>query len=402
MITGEGLLQLKESAIQQIVEDYVMEKRKVLSPNSLQLPIASLQFFFSLQDKVLNWKRIKKMIPEQVKKAGYSAYQNDDIKNMLVVAWSKRNMAFIHFLASTGCRIGAIPELKIKHLLDMPDSCKAVLFYEDTNEEYYGFLTPEASKALEEYLNERRKDGEPLNENSPVFRTGYSIGFQPVKALTLRGIESLMERLVKEAENRKKINRTRCNIMSAHGFRKRFASIIKLDNKISWAVSERLLGHKCYLDESYFVPTKENLFLEFKKVIADLTISDEERVKAENLKLKKEKSELEKNKLEIKEMKKRLEDIEYNRKARDSAFACGMVNSDFKNDYTGKLLSILAHVIFEMSAPEEEKRRIWKSVPQEAEKGESLDIFSLLDPKNLSLSNYFGRPVSVQYRKVLP
>lgn len=283
MITVEGLLQLKESALQEMVEDYVMEKRKVLSPNSLQLPIASLQLFFSMQDKVLNWKRIKKMIPEQIKKAGYSAYQNDDIKNMLVSAGRKRNRAFIHFLASTGCRIGTIPELKIKDLSDMQDDCKAVLFYEGTTDEYYGFLTPEARKALDEYLDERKKDGEYLNENSPVFRAEYRIGIQPVKSLTLRGIESLMERLVKKSKNRKKINRTRCNIMSAHGFRKRFASIIKLDNKISWAVSERLLGHKSYLDEAYFRPTKENLFTEFKKVISDLTISDEDRIRAEKL-----------------------------------------------------------------------------------------------------------------------
>jgi len=280
MITGEGLLQLKETALQEMIEDYVMDKRKGLSPNTLPLPIASLRLFFDMQDKVLNWKRIKKMIPTQVKKAGYSAYQNNDIKNMLASAGSKRNRAMIHFLASTGCRIGAIPELKIEHLTNMPDGCKSVLFYEGSNEEYHGFLTQEASKVLDEYLDERRKNGEHLNENSPIFRAEYSIGIQPVKTLTLRGIEAILERLVKEAGSRKKINKTRCNIMSAHGFRKRYASIIKLNNKISWAVSERLLGHKSYLDPSYFVPTKENLFVEFRKVMTDLTIDDSIREKA--------------------------------------------------------------------------------------------------------------------------
>ncbi len=161
------------------------------------------------------------------------------------------------------------------------------LFYETSNEEYFGFLEPLASKSLYEYLDERRNDGEHINENSPIFRAEYRIGIQPVKPLTLRGIEAVLERLVKEAGNRKKISKTRCNIMSAHGFRKRYASIIKLNNKISWAVSERLLGHKSYLDPSYFVPTKENLFEEFKKVMIDLTIDDSERerlrrIEAEN------------------------------------------------------------------------------------------------------------------------
>ncbi len=131
LITGEGLLQLKETALQEIVEDYVMEKRKGLSPNTLPLPIASLRLFFDMQDKVLNWKRIKKMIPTQVKKAGYSAYQNDDLKSMLVSAGSKRNRALIHFLASTGCRIGAIPDLKIKHLSNMSDGCTSDFILRD-------------------------------------------------------------------------------------------------------------------------------------------------------------------------------------------------------------------------------------------------------------------------------
>jgi integrase len=292
MITSEGLLQLKETALQEMIEDYVMEKRKGLSPNTLPLPIASLRLFFDMQDKVLNWKRIKKMIPTQVKKAGYSAYQNDDIKSMLVSGGSKRNRSLIHFMASTGCRIGAIPDLKIKHLSNMPDGCKSVLFYEGSNEEYYGFLTQEASKILDEYLDERRKDGEYLTENSPIFRAEYSVGIQPVKVLTLRGIEAVLERLAKEAVSRKKINKTRCNIMSAHGFRKRCASIIKLNNKISWAVSERLLGHKSYLDPSYFVPTKENLFEEFKKVMADLTIDDSEKERLKRIEAEKKITEL--------------------------------------------------------------------------------------------------------------
>lgn len=171
-----------------MIEDYIMEKRKGLSPNTLPLPIASLRLFFYMQDKVLNWKRIKKMIPTQVKKAGYSAYQNDDIKTMLISAGSKRNRTIISFLASIGCRIGAIPDLKIEHLSNMSDGCKSVLFYEGSNEEYYGFLTQEASKVLDEYLDERRKDGEHLTEKSPIFRAEYSIGIQPVKVLTLRGI----------------------------------------------------------------------------------------------------------------------------------------------------------------------------------------------------------------------
>jgi integrase len=81
------------------------------------------------------------MTPEKVKKAGYSAYQTGDIQKMLgFCGRSKRNRALIHFLASTGCRVGAIHDLRLKHVTQEDDS-KSVLFYEGSNEEYYGFLT---------------------------------------------------------------------------------------------------------------------------------------------------------------------------------------------------------------------------------------------------------------------
>jgi len=102
------------------------------------------------------------MTPEKVKKAGYSAYQTGDIQKMLgFCGRSKRNRALIHFLASTGCRVGAIHDLRLKHVTQEDDS-KSVLFYEGSNEEYYGFLTPEASNELDSYLEERRFIGWPF------------------------------------------------------------------------------------------------------------------------------------------------------------------------------------------------------------------------------------------------
>ena len=110
-------------------------------------------------------------------------------------------------------------------------------------------------------------------------------------------------------------------------------------------------------------------------------------------------AEQEKYRIEIDDMRKRLEEIECDRKARYSSFANNMLNCELKDDSAGKIFSILFHVLFEMSASEEEKRRIWKRALEEAEKGERFDLSWLGDPANFSLSNYFGRPVSVQWIK---
>jgi integrase len=266
---ADELLQLKESHLQSIVEDYILYMRNRISPNSFQPVIAALELFFSMNDKILNWKKIHRMIPTFVKKSGNSAWQTNDIQKMLDGTASARIKALIHFLSSTGCRVGAVSDLKIKDLSDMPDGCKAVVFYEGTNEEYFGFLIQEANNALGKYLDERRRDGEYLDDQSPIFRSSYQVGVEKARPLSSSSIHLIMHRIVKKIDTRKRVGR-RFDIMLLHGFRKRFATSIKLDKTISYSVGERLLGHKAYLDPEYFAPTKENLFQEFRKVMLNL------------------------------------------------------------------------------------------------------------------------------------
>jgi integrase/recombinase XerD len=275
-----GLLQLKESYLQELVEDYMMYMRKRILPNSFPPIVAALELFFSMNDKIMNWKKIRKMIPAFVKKSGRNAWQTEDIQKMLESTTSKKNKALIHLLASTACRVGAIPELRLKHVAIMPDGCKAVLMYEGTNEEYDTFLTSEASRALDVYLDERRKDGEYLDDNSPIFRASYKMGIQKVKPLSLSSITQILNRIGKDLNTRKKTG-NRFNVMIIHGIRKRFATIVKLDNRIAWAVGEKLLGHKVHLDPDYFAPTRENLFKEFKKIMPALIIDQSARLRIE-------------------------------------------------------------------------------------------------------------------------
>ena len=84
-----------------------------------------------------------------------------------------------------------------------------------------------------------------------------------------------------------------------YGFRKRFNTILKLNNDVNSNIAEKLMAHKRGLDGTYLQPTKEECFTEFVKAIPFLTISDDERIRLENQALKKEKSKLEKNAEEI-------------------------------------------------------------------------------------------------------
>lgn len=272
---ASGLLQLKDSFLQSIVEDYIMYIRAKISPNSMNPVIASLQLFFSMNDKILNWQRIRRMIPEKVKKAGYMAYQTEDIKKMLE-GEPLRNKALIHFLASTGMRVGGLEGLKLKHISEMPENTRAVEIYPETNSAYWCFLTNESCKVFDEYIDERRKNGEYINGESPCFRTRYQVGIEKTKMMSIKSIHLVLNRIVKKIE-RKKVGNRRYNFMAAHSIRKRYSTIVKSNANIPYSVGERLLGHQAYLDASYFRPTRENLWLEWKKITNDLVVDSSER-----------------------------------------------------------------------------------------------------------------------------
>jgi len=131
-----------------LIEDYIMDLKKRVNPNSVPNYINPIQLFLDVNEFDLNWKKIRRLFPQKIKNAGRKPYMNQDIKKMLNYARSKRTTALIHFLASTGCRVGSIPELQIKHLKKIDDDCYSILFYEETTEEYVSFLTHESSKYL--------------------------------------------------------------------------------------------------------------------------------------------------------------------------------------------------------------------------------------------------------------
>jgi site-specific recombinase XerC len=160
--------------------------------------------------------------------------------------------------------------------------------------------------------------------------------------------------------------------------------IIKDDNE-----TKVRLPKKCYICDMHN-PSESSLCTKCGKPLdLETALEAEQKLQAEQ----------EKNMIEMKEIKHRLEEIECNIKARNFAFASSMLNCDLKNDSTGKIFSILFHVLFEMSAPEEEKKRIWKRALEAAEKGEKFDFSWLGDPKNFSLSNYYDRPISLVWGK---
>lgn len=289
--------------IQNHLEDYVMHIKKTTEKRStIKNKIQAIELFLEVNKKMFYRRALHLLYPkDNTKKGNDIPYSNEDILKFLNVTKSKKTIALVHFFASTGARPSAIedPILRFKHIMSIQMACKAVLMYSGSNEEYWGFLTPEASKALDDYVDERLFLGEKITQESPVFiaTRGKHLAYDPEFIIPLNHItlSTCFVKMTKRAriENYKTGNRFEKGLFL--GFRKRFNTILKIDSEVNSNIAEKLMAHKRGLDGVYFKPTRDDCFREFRKAIPQLTISESERLKIEVNDLTENKDEIIKN-----------------------------------------------------------------------------------------------------------
>jgi len=301
----EILIKTDPKTLQRYAEDYVIFLKKKhekgsFRARSINTYVAPIEHFFVQNDIILNFKKLRKWYPKHEKQTGQEPYSTEDIKKMLAVA-NLRWSAIIHFFASTGIRPGALYGLKMKNLdFEKFSPSTLVVIYEGENEEYYAFLTPEATSALREYLEKRRFDGEKLVQESPVFRNHFreTTAWQNVTPMKVATFYASFNQLIIKSGVRKpkQERRDRHNKRMFYGFRKRYNTILKNNQTINANTAEKLMGHKNGLDGVYYNPSLEKRFEEFSKAISQLAISEEQRLILKNNQLEEEISEREKSK----------------------------------------------------------------------------------------------------------
>jgi hypothetical protein len=306
---------LDHKQIDRHLEDYVMfhasrnikgiTVRGYLKPVYLFLDVNRIHYYP---------KAINRLIPkDRTKKGGNEPFTDEDIQNMLDYTNSSRTKALILFFSSVGGRSAVLtdPVLKFKHLHSMPHGCKAVLCYANSDEEYWAFLTPESSKALEVYRDERIREGENITPESPLFAVVKSQGrFKDESYLSIRGLNSIFYNLEKKAHIEKIKVGNRYDKALMYGFRKRFNTILKINSEVNSNIAEKLLAHKNGLDGVYLKPTREECFTEFLKAIPRLTVSKAEKLSLELIKSESDKDmKIKKLESEMKEVYKLLERI---------------------------------------------------------------------------------------------
>lgn len=306
----EQILSMDNQVLKEKVQDYVLLfKNNGKSPNYIRGITFSIQSLCDSNDKMgINWKNIRKLLGKKTRARKSRPYTTSEIKRMLNSVRDLRNKALILFLSASGVRRGAIPVLKMRDLKQMPFGCVGITVYEGSNEEYLTFINKEANDALSIYLEQRKHRGEIITNDSPVFTSQCTNNYSKTKPIS----EFSLSMMVLRAKKNAGINFDNAPNLLCHAFRRRFNTILKLNKESNYPLIERLMGHDMKLDNSYFQPTLDDLFKEYCKGMADLTIDDAERLLAERKAIEEQRSEMEKQKHEQKSMQQEIEIIKEN------------------------------------------------------------------------------------------
>ncbi|PBO85071.1 MAG: hypothetical protein COA77_05995 [Thaumarchaeota archaeon] len=307
----DKLLEIEPKKLQEMVEDFIIyEKSRNKSASYIAGKICALKLFFSMNDVILNWNKLQKMLPEKTKPSGDKAYSTEQIQILLKNTTNLEYRALIHFMAASGVRAGSFEEMKIQHLKDMPNGCKSVKVYADSIQEYFTFIHPEAIESLNEYLESRKRKGEIITNDSWVFCSPYDNS----NPLPSRTITSVMGRYVKKSLGREKAKAGRYQIMSSHGMRKRFDTVLKSNRMVNISLAEKLMGHSktIPLDNSYFKPVIEQLYDEYQKAIPQLIIDEKFQLKSQIQSQQNEIDVLQEKNNEIKNLEKTILQIQNN------------------------------------------------------------------------------------------
>jgi len=296
---------------------------------SIRNYISPVLSFYKINDVVLNIDKIKRYVPARKRANRDRAYTHEEIHRLLDIA-NERMQVIILLLASSGMRVGAVPLLRLRNLEKVNlvhgynDQIYKIVVYENEEEEYVTYCTPECAKAIDLYLNMRVRYGEKLTKDSLLIREQFDIRDQfairaPIttplnmKSITYKLREMAIRLGLRSAESiyspddgqkYRYAGSLRKEVPIAHGFRKFFTTQL-IESDLKTELRWLLEGHNLKANDSNYVRTSEKrLQQEYEKAIDNLTINEENRLRKKVEILQIEKSELEMLTADVAELKR--------------------------------------------------------------------------------------------------
>jgi hypothetical protein len=295
----EELLKVSTEQIEDMVIQYILSmKKKSLSEGLITQRCAALRKFLSANRKNLNWDYINQHKGKFKKKQKLEAYKHEQVQKLLEIC-DIRTRVIVLIFASTGIRIGGLPELRKKQLMRIGELYQFTI-YENEEEEYITFCTPECAIAIDNYLAYRERAGEVITEESYLIRKEFDSEdiiqvrneCEPVATSTIRNVMS--KRMIKAGLRKLEhdVDKThRKQIPIDHGFRMFFTSQLvksKLQPEYRWLLE----GHSLPKNDDSYVRVKEELPDEYLKAVPFLTIDPKNNLEKEVQELTDEKNEV--------------------------------------------------------------------------------------------------------------
>ena len=288
------------------------DHKEYLNPQSIGNFFKPLKKLLDMNDITISWKRIYATFPENDNLSDSRGWSRKEIQKMLRFVNGPIDRAIILVAASSGMRVGGfdldwkdlIPVYKVDNDLrfEITESekekasviCAMLTVYNGSSEAYPAFITPEAYLALIDYkLEWVREVGREPKPKDPIFKQD---GPFPKRATSV-SIKKRLERILKNSGLRKPLvkGKRRHEVPIMNGFRrfwnKTCKEAVSKDSALASLIKkEFMMGHAglIKLDRNYFKTHTLELAEEYLNAVPNLTISDEERQKAENNRLRKE------------------------------------------------------------------------------------------------------------------
>ena len=132
-------------------------ENKEISEGTLCNYIKAIKLFYSMNDVIVNWKKIGKGIPAERHNADDRIPTTEEIAKLLEHA-DKRIKPIVLIMLSAGIRVGSWDYLKWKHVIPIERNetvIAAKIILKNTkinNRQYFSFITAEAYYALKDWM----------------------------------------------------------------------------------------------------------------------------------------------------------------------------------------------------------------------------------------------------------
>lgn len=216
--------------IQMMISDFLIHSQGLgLSSATVSHYRTAVKFFYEMNDiTALNWKKIAKVMKPFRKAASDRPYTTSEISKMLEKV-DQRGRVIILLMCSSGMREGAIHSLKLAHFERIQDIYK-ISVYKNEPYEYVTFCSIECAKAIDDYLEYRKRYGEIIKPSSPLIREQFDKNNTEQAAnpkyVKVGAIKNIIYHAINDSGLREKKNvikgqkRELHEVMQSHGLRK--------------------------------------------------------------------------------------------------------------------------------------------------------------------------------------